>query len=75
MKHALYESPITHKFALLRLPDHFADGDTVPILPSDYWFSSREEALRHCLSCSIKTTLPRAANGISNDAWWVIGLT
>jgi hypothetical protein len=29
MKHALYEDPITHKFALIRLPEPFADGDRV----------------------------------------------
>ena len=45
MKHVLYEDPITHKFALIRLPAQFADGDRVPILPSDRWFGSREEAI------------------------------
>ena len=45
MKHALYEHPITHKFALIRLPEQFADGDPVPILPSDHWFSNREQAI------------------------------
>ena len=45
MKHALYEHPTTHKFALIRLPEQYAEGDTVPMLPSDHWFSSREEAL------------------------------
>ena len=45
MKHGLYEHPMTHKFALIRLPDQYAEGDTVPTLPSDHWFSSREEAL------------------------------
>ena len=45
MKHALYEHPITHKFALIRLPEQFADGDAVPIRPSDCWFSNREEAI------------------------------
>jgi hypothetical protein len=45
MKHVLYEHPITHNFALIRLPARFAEGDTVPILPSDRWFSSREEAI------------------------------
>ena len=45
MKHALYEHPITHEFALVRLPDQFADGDTVPVLASDHWFSTREQAL------------------------------
>jgi hypothetical protein len=45
MKHTLYEDPITHKFALVRLPDKFADGDPVPVLPTDQWFDTREEAI------------------------------
>ena len=45
MKHTLYEDPTTHKFALIRLPDKFADGDALPIRPTDQWFSTREEAL------------------------------
>ena len=45
MKHTLYEDPVTHKFALIRLPDTFADGDLVPVLPTDRWFSTREEAV------------------------------
>jgi hypothetical protein len=45
MKHALYEDPITHKFTLTRLPRHFADGDTVPVRPTDRWFTTREEAI------------------------------
>jgi len=45
MKHLLYEDPITHKFALIRLPDLFADGDRVPLRSTDHWFSSREEAI------------------------------
>ncbi len=45
MKHALYEHPITHKFALIRLPRQFADGDPVPAPPSDHWFNNREQAI------------------------------
>jgi hypothetical protein len=45
MKHALYEHPITHKFALIRLPRRFADGDAVATSPSDRWFSDREQAI------------------------------
>ena len=45
MKHTLYEDPITHKFALVRVPNTFTDGDRVPILPTDAWFSTREEAV------------------------------
>ena len=45
MKHTLYEHPVTHQFALIRLPEQFADGDAIPILPTDRWFSTREEAV------------------------------
>ena len=45
MKHVIYEDPITRKFALVRLPDKFVEGDKLPILPTDRWFETREEAL------------------------------
>jgi hypothetical protein len=45
MKHTIYEHPITHKFAIVRLPVKFADGDKLPILPTTQWFSTRDEAL------------------------------
>jgi hypothetical protein len=45
MRHVLYEHPVTHEFALIRLPDRFAEGDAVPILPDDRWFRTREEAV------------------------------
>ena len=45
MKHVIYEDPISRKFALVRLPDRFVDGDKLPILPTDRWFGTREEAL------------------------------
>jgi len=45
MKYTIYEDPITHKYALLRLPDKFVDGDRLPILPTDRWFDSHEEAI------------------------------
>ena len=48
MKYAIYEDPVTHKFALLALlalPSQFVDGDTPPILDVDRWFSSREEVV------------------------------
>jgi hypothetical protein len=45
MKYTIYEDPLTHKFTLLRLPRQFIDGDKLPILPTDRWFDSREEAL------------------------------
>ena len=44
MKHALYEDPITHRFALVRVPNTFADGDQVPVRPTEQWFSTRAEA-------------------------------
>lgn len=45
MKHALYEHPITHKFALIRLPKAFVDGDPVPSTTSAHWYSDREQAI------------------------------
>jgi hypothetical protein len=45
MKHTIYEDPITHKFALIRLPVKFAEGDKLPILPVTRWFVTREEAV------------------------------
>jgi hypothetical protein len=36
---------VTHKFALISLPDKFFEGDKVPVLPSDRWFDSREQAV------------------------------
>ena len=45
MRYTLYEHPVTHKFALVRLPDKFVDGDELPILPTERWFDNREEAI------------------------------
>ena len=45
MKHTIYEDPITHKFAIIRLPMPFADGDKLPILPTTQWFATREEVM------------------------------
>jgi hypothetical protein len=45
MKHTIYEDPVTHKFAIVRVPVAFADGDKLPILPTEHWFSTREEAV------------------------------
>jgi hypothetical protein len=45
MKHTIYEDPITHKFALIKLPVKFADGDKLPIQPATRWFVTREEAV------------------------------
>ena len=45
MKYTICEDPVTHKFALIRLPEKFVDGDRLPSLPTDRWFDSREEAV------------------------------
>ena len=45
MKSAIYEHPVTHRFALIHLPDKFIEGDKVPVLSDDRWFDSREEAV------------------------------
>lgn len=45
MKHTLYEDPITHKFAVVRLPSRHLEGDTVPIPATTRWFGTREEAV------------------------------
>ena len=55
MKHALYEHPITHKFALIRLPEQFADGDAVPDPARQTTGSAIENRRsRHCPSCSMR---------------------
>jgi hypothetical protein len=45
MKYTIYEDPVTHKYALIRVPDKFVDGDRLPILPTDQWFDSRDAAI------------------------------
>ena len=45
MKYTLYEHPVTHKFALIRLPDKFIDDDKLPILPTERWFDNHDEAI------------------------------
>jgi hypothetical protein len=45
MKYALYEDPLTHKFAFLALPSLFVDGDTLLTVASDRWFESHAEAI------------------------------
>ena len=45
MKHTIYEDPITHKFALIRLPARFVEGDRLEILPGARWFATHEEAV------------------------------
>ena len=45
MKHAVYEDPITHKFAVIRLPSMFREGHEVAIPVTSRWFETREEAV------------------------------
>ena len=45
MKHVMYEDPVTHKFALLLLPDKFREGDKLPLQPTDRWFDAREDGV------------------------------
>ena len=45
MRYTLYEHPVTHKFALVRLPDKFIDDDKLPIQSAERWFDNRDEAI------------------------------
>ncbi len=45
MKHTIYEDPITHKFALIRLPSGFNEADKLPIPSTNRWFDTHEEAV------------------------------
>lgn len=45
MKHTIYEDPVTRKFALVRVPRVFADGDKLPIPAATRWLDTREEAV------------------------------
>ena len=45
MRYTLYEHPVTHKFALVRLSSRFVDDDKLPILPTERWFDNRAEAI------------------------------
>jgi len=45
MKYTIYEHPVTHKFAITKVPPKFADGDKLPIEPNAQWFNTREEAV------------------------------
>jgi hypothetical protein len=52
MKHAIYENPLTGKFALIRVPPKFAEGDKLPIPSTVQWLNTRDEvvaALSHLL--------------------------
>ena len=41
MRHTLYEDPVTRKFAVIRLPARYVEGDKLPIPPTASW-SARE---------------------------------
>lgn len=45
MRHTLYEDPITPRFAVVRLPSRYVEGDKVPIPPAARWFGTRKEAV------------------------------
>ena len=41
-RHTIYEHPITHKFALIRLPEKYVEGDPIPLRPTDRWFDTSD---------------------------------
>ena len=45
MKYMMYEDAMTHRFALLPLPNRFVDGDALPAITIDRWFDSHEAAV------------------------------
>jgi len=45
MKYAVYEHPVTHKFALVPLPARFVEGDAVPLTNNERWFVTRDAAI------------------------------
>ena len=45
MLHTIYEDPVTHKFAWIRVPSSFEDGDMLPIPPTVRWLDTREEVV------------------------------
>jgi hypothetical protein len=45
MRHTLYEDPLTHKFAVVRLSSRHIEGDTVPIPATARWFGTPKEAV------------------------------
>ena len=45
MKYALYEHPMTRKFALVPLPARFVEGDAVPLTDNEQWFDTRDAAM------------------------------
>jgi len=45
MKYAVYEHPITRKFALVPLPARFIEGDSLPLTSNEQWFDTRDAAI------------------------------
>jgi hypothetical protein len=45
MKFAIYEDPVSRKFALVRLPNRFVCGSKLTVRPTDRWFDTHEEAV------------------------------
>jgi len=45
MKHTIYEDPITHKFALVKVPARFIEGDKLPIPSTVQWLATRADAV------------------------------
>lgn len=45
MKYTIYEDPLTHRFALLPLPDRFVEGDELPAVVTEQWFASHAEVI------------------------------
>jgi hypothetical protein len=45
MKHVLFEHPVTHQFAMIKLPPSYLEGDRVVPPPGVRWFDTREQAL------------------------------
>jgi hypothetical protein len=45
MKYAVYEHPITRKFALVLLPARFMEGDAIPLTSNEQWFDTRDAAI------------------------------
>jgi hypothetical protein len=45
VRHVIYEDPITRKFALIRVPPKFIEGDKLPIPPTTRWLDTRDEVV------------------------------
>jgi hypothetical protein len=45
MRHTIYEDPITRRFALVRVPVKFTEGDKLPIPATAHWHTTREHAV------------------------------